>query len=415
VVDEQIVVDTGSKDRTVEIAEKLGAKVFRFDWIGDFSAAKNFALDKAKGEWVIFLDCDEYFSDASVAVVKNSLIKANKAGDVNAIICEMINIDEEKKILFVSKNISPRIFRKKHYIRFANKIHEVLCDEKRKKDGESIVCTDESKALKIYHTGYSKKAIAEKKKHERNTDLLVAGVKDNPEDARIYEYLSKQHFDNAEYEKALEYAIAALGSMDDTVETAFYPEIYSSIMAAMGALKKPYHELKNIFDEAVIKYPDYPDYYRLMGVAAYNNRHTEESVKYFEECLYHCSNYNGITVSLALGQIDQLYEELLKAYMLQGNKRKIVEISVALLNFNKYNLEILTGLMNLFLTQEKEKNIISFLNKIYDVSCFKDKIYLIKASEMTYSNELHNYYIKLLSREELKEYNHSRTRGRIEE
>ena len=46
---EQIVVDTGSSDRTVEIAREMGAKIFSFPWINDFAAAKNFAIDQAKG------------------------------------------------------------------------------------------------------------------------------------------------------------------------------------------------------------------------------------------------------------------------------------------------------------------------------------------------------------------------------
>ena len=61
IVAEQIVVDTGSEDRTVEIAESLGARVYHFPWIDDFAAAKNFAISKANYEWIAFLDADEYF------------------------------------------------------------------------------------------------------------------------------------------------------------------------------------------------------------------------------------------------------------------------------------------------------------------------------------------------------------------
>ena len=58
---EQIVVDTGSTDRTVELAEAMGAKIYHFDWIDDFAAAKNFAISKAEGDWVALLDADETF------------------------------------------------------------------------------------------------------------------------------------------------------------------------------------------------------------------------------------------------------------------------------------------------------------------------------------------------------------------
>src|SRR5204863_18128 len=57
-VDEIIVVDTGSTDRTVEIAESFGAKVIHFPWNGSFSDARNVGLDAASGDWLMYLDAD---------------------------------------------------------------------------------------------------------------------------------------------------------------------------------------------------------------------------------------------------------------------------------------------------------------------------------------------------------------------
>ncbi len=57
--DELVVVDTGSRDRTVEIAQAAGARVFHFPWVDDFSAARNAALDRATGKWIFWLDADE--------------------------------------------------------------------------------------------------------------------------------------------------------------------------------------------------------------------------------------------------------------------------------------------------------------------------------------------------------------------
>ena len=58
-VDEIVLVDTGSKDRTVEIAEKFGARIFRFDWVDDFAAARNRGLDEVRADWVLYIDADE--------------------------------------------------------------------------------------------------------------------------------------------------------------------------------------------------------------------------------------------------------------------------------------------------------------------------------------------------------------------
>lgn len=54
------MVDTGSSDNTVALAEKIGAKVLHFEWIDDFSAARNFAITQCTGEWIVFLDAEEY-------------------------------------------------------------------------------------------------------------------------------------------------------------------------------------------------------------------------------------------------------------------------------------------------------------------------------------------------------------------
>ena len=70
IVDEIIVVDTGSTDKTKEIAELYGAKVFDFEWINDFSAARNLSFSKVTGDWIIWLDCDDVFAPGDIIKFK---------------------------------------------------------------------------------------------------------------------------------------------------------------------------------------------------------------------------------------------------------------------------------------------------------------------------------------------------------
>jgi hypothetical protein len=170
----------------------------------------------------------------------------------------------------------------------------------------------------------------------------------------------------------------------------------------MYALDTSYNDMKIMFDEAVSKYPRYPDYYRAIGIAAIESKQSKEAIRYLEECIYYCKNYNSNIESTAIGQIEKVYSELLSAYIMDENKPKIVEISVALLNTNKYEYENVTVLIKTLLTQENEEDIISFLSKIYDYNNFKDKIYLIKASEAAKSEMLINYYRSILKENELK-------------
>ncbi|MBQ3336228.1 MAG: glycosyltransferase family 2 protein, partial [Selenomonadaceae bacterium] len=76
-VDEIVVVDTGSTDSTIDVAKNFGAKIFHAPWQNDFSAPRNVALKEATGDWIVFLDADEYFVDGCAknlqAVIKLAL------------------------------------------------------------------------------------------------------------------------------------------------------------------------------------------------------------------------------------------------------------------------------------------------------------------------------------------------------
>lgn len=66
IADEVVVLDTGSTDRTVEIAEAAGATVHRAAWNDDFAVARNACLQHVRGEWVLWLDGTERLDEASV-------------------------------------------------------------------------------------------------------------------------------------------------------------------------------------------------------------------------------------------------------------------------------------------------------------------------------------------------------------
>jgi len=78
-VDEIIIVDTGSTDRTKEIAKKFNAKIFDFEWIDDFSKARNESLKNATGDWILVLDADETISSQNHQRIKDA-IQSEAAG-----------------------------------------------------------------------------------------------------------------------------------------------------------------------------------------------------------------------------------------------------------------------------------------------------------------------------------------------
>lgn len=402
VVDEQIVVDTGSSDRTVEIAKEIGAEVFHYEWIDDFSAARNFALSKAKGDWIIFLDCDEYFDDNSIPLIKNYIEVIDGEKHIDGILSEFINIDKDKNIISTVKNISARIFRNKKNIRYKNRIHELLADLGRENFDFNVVCYDGSKELKILHTGYDKTVVKEKSKNERNITMLKKELSENPGDLKLNLYVSQSLYMNGEYMEALNYGLQALKYMDEYKEQDYYPIIYRGIMSSMYSLAVTYDGIKSIFDQAIKRYSFYPDYYMIMGMAALLYGRNEEAADFMEKCIYYSSNYNRNAESIAIGQINHVYEKLLTAYTLSGNKFKIVEIATTLLSTDKYDFKTLTILLETLSIEESQHNIVNFLGKIYDCSKFKDKIYLIKACNSVKDESLGNYYKSILNESELE-------------
>ena len=129
VVYEQIVVDTGSTDKTVQIAEEMGAKVFHFEWCDDFSAAKNYAIEQASGDWIAFLDADEYFSEQDARKIPGLLKKIEnaslKSGRIHLVRTALVDLNDDGEIFSVGQQ--DRIFRNMKGLRYKNRVHEVIC------------------------------------------------------------------------------------------------------------------------------------------------------------------------------------------------------------------------------------------------------------------------------------------------
>ncbi|HIH11662.1 TPA: tetratricopeptide repeat protein [Candidatus Woesearchaeota archaeon] len=76
VVDEIVIVDTGSSDRTKEIAARFTSSLFDFGWVDDFAAARNYALSKATSDWILILDADEVLDEQSHTLVREALLNS---------------------------------------------------------------------------------------------------------------------------------------------------------------------------------------------------------------------------------------------------------------------------------------------------------------------------------------------------
>jgi tetratricopeptide (TPR) repeat protein len=185
IADEVVIADTGSTDRSRQIAQSAGAHVIDYPWVGDFAAARNAALDVCRGQWILYIDADER-------------VRPCDGGDLRAWLEDRCAIGY--RVLFhVRPGYTPyremRLFRNHRLIRFEGVIHENIWPGilryQARHGGEIGDC-----ALTFDHFGYEGD---QAHKFDRNLPLLLASLEQNPEKsfnwchlAQIYEDLGQE-------------------------------------------------------------------------------------------------------------------------------------------------------------------------------------------------------------------------------
>ncbi|MDR3572453.1 MAG: glycosyltransferase [Anaerolineaceae bacterium] len=177
-VDEIVIVDTGSTDGTLAIAKRFQVKLFETIWPGDFSRARNMSLEQAAGEWILVLDADEELDQAAQSQLKGILANTQAAG----LRLRQRNLLSPNDLMRYHDIPIIRVFRKDAKIRFEGLIHESVLDSVTRQGG-SIEDTE----LIILHSGYSQRVVqGSGSRGERNLDLLLKMLAANPEDTYIY-------------------------------------------------------------------------------------------------------------------------------------------------------------------------------------------------------------------------------------
>jgi tetratricopeptide (TPR) repeat protein len=276
-VDEMIVVDTGSSDKTIELAEKQGAKVFHYSWNSNFAEARNFSLDQASGDWVLVLDADEVLAPDDKEVVR----KLIQRDDMSGFMVRIQNLMDENKHPDYLEHFYVRIFPCHPDIRYVGAIHEQVMHRIKRPDGGFVFLPIDRTLtmVTIFHYGYEGRVFQEKNKSVRNKTILREILSKDRQNGFHHFNMGIMHLMDQEWEDGVREFVEAKKWVNPNI--SYYPMISicgANALIALGRIDEAIVWGK----EAVELLPDMSDGHHTLGTAY-------EAAELYEEALeeYH--------------------------------------------------------------------------------------------------------------------------------
>lgn len=211
IVDEIIIVDTGSTDNTNKIAKKLGAEVIDFKWNDDFSAARNESIRHATKDWILVLDADEMTEEGDLAKIKNAVEDEKVVGFALEQRSYMNNFFEGavknnsdfylvKKYPFYMSNLLVRLFKNNIGLYFKHKVHELIEDSIEEKGLKY-----EKSDIIIHHFGSLKDEKQVGDRVDQYSKIILKQIEEEQENPRYNYQAARMYIGRNDFGNALKY------------------------------------------------------------------------------------------------------------------------------------------------------------------------------------------------------------------
>ena len=276
IVDEIIVVDTGSTDRTIEIAESYGAKVFHYPWQGDFASARNESLAHASGDWILVLDADEMVPAEGHTELRHAI--RNKENVGYALVIENLLGEEGQEY---QTALIFRLFQNRPDIRYEGIIHEqaMLAAQR---TGLPI----RNLHTRIIHRGYLNQYVLERDKYQRNLAILLRQVEEEPRNPYVYFNLGQtykllERYD--ESEQAYRDCLRLLDELKESPTTPYWLTAYFSL-ADLFRLTGEIEKGLEVAEEGLRRYPEAADILFTKGLLLTAAGRFQEAIADFQAC-----------------------------------------------------------------------------------------------------------------------------------
>lgn len=266
-VDEIVIVDTGSTDQTLAIAASYTNKIYHFNWTGDFSAARNFAIGKSNGKWVLSMDADE-FLDGSQGTLRECIHAAEAA---EAIFLPLRYLRHDSDMQGYDQFLVLRLFRNLPQYRFAGSIHEQLI----------IPCAGKTGIAEqpvIWHQAIPLKE--RNRKRNRNICLLNKACKHEPANYFLQHYLGVEWLGFGKFAVASTLFAAVCDNLPAEQVLFRAPAVCNLILCLRqeGRLAEAYA----VCNKACQQYPVYTDLFFDAGTLLAEQGQYQQAVSWFQ-------------------------------------------------------------------------------------------------------------------------------------
>lgn len=202
-VDEMIVVDTGSNDKTKELASQCGATVYDFEWTDSFADARNYSISKANGKWVFWMDADDVINHECGTKLRN-LVRKHTLNKVAFQVQVRIPAADKQYNDTVVDHI--KLFPNIQSLKFEHRIHEQILPSIRRANIEVL-----NSDIYVVHANYDRSLLGQSKKRLRDFQLLEYDLRENPEHPFVLFNLAMTYlYATKEYEVAAHYILRCL-------------------------------------------------------------------------------------------------------------------------------------------------------------------------------------------------------------
>jgi tetratricopeptide (TPR) repeat protein len=329
-VDELIVVDTGSMDDTVAIAQQYGAKISHFEWRDDFSAARNFAIAQASGQWILTLDADEEL----IVNSDHCFTELVQSSDIFAYTLPLKDFERS-----ASTFGAIRLFQNISDFQYVGSYHESICYQ------SQLISLDHPQVrslenIEIVHYGYTDDALTQKasaripmleniREREGLSLLLLLTLAGLYKTTQILDHYSSCC--SEAFERLLPHLL--IGELPEDTRSV---RSWLYCLGVQLLQDEDYESVRILCHRGLEWFPDYPPLSYLSGLFLKITGFLQGSIPYFEHCLDSGRKhlyFSGEPFDLALITNDAAYE-LGTVYLALGNLEQAIAAFTLALSFD---------------------------------------------------------------------------------